>query len=136
MKKASAKSGKSKPARDDFQSVFDSLRGILEKHKKSLDVSKNAQWDYYVNIKDKIFRGKPLCFGGVHICNSYVSYYLMPVYMNPELQAMISPGLKKRMQGLACFKFKTVEKPLFRELEKITATGLKMFQKMEDVQFG
>jgi len=136
MKKTVAKSTKSKTFADDFQSVFDALRGIIDKHKKYIEVSTNKQWDYYVNIKAKTFRGKPLCFGGVKIGKGYVSYYLMPAYMNPKLQKMISPELRRRMQGKACFNFKTIDRPLFKELEHLTATGLKMFQNIEDVKLG
>ena len=49
---------------------------------------------------------KPMWFGSVQPMKNYVSYHLMPVYMNPVLQAKISPALKKRMQGKACFNFK------------------------------
>ena len=45
-------------------------------------------------------------FGEVKIGKAYVSLHLLPIYMNPALQAAISPALKKRMQGLACFNFK------------------------------
>jgi hypothetical protein len=86
-------------------------------------------------MKGKLYRGKPLCFGGVRIGKNYVSYYPMPAYMNPKLQAMISPELKKHMQGKACFNFKQVGKSLFKELAAITATGLKMFEKFDESTF-
>lgn len=54
---------------------------------------------------------------------NYVSYHLMPVYMNPAMHERISPELKKRMQGKACFNFTEVDPGLFRELAALTATG-------------
>jgi hypothetical protein len=39
----------------------------------------------------------------------------------------MSPELKKRMQGKACFNFKEVDERLFKELAKITKEGSKRF---------
>ena len=120
----------------EFLEVFQALRAILTKHCARLNVTKdNDEW-FYADMKSKTYRGKPLCFGGVRLGKNYVSYYLMPVYMNPKLQAMISPALKKHMQGKACFNFKQINKPLFLELISITATGLKMFEKIDEITFG
>jgi hypothetical protein len=55
-----------------------------------------------------------------------VSYHLMPLYMNPTLQAMVSPELKKRMQGKACFNFKKEPEPaLLKELAALTKAAVK-----------
>ena len=65
-------------------------------------------------------------FGGVRIGKSYVSYYLMGVYGDPELVAEMSPALHKRMQGKSCFNFAKVDEELFAELAELTeraATG-------------
>lgn len=68
--------------------------------------------------------GKRLWFGGVQVKKHYVSYHLMPVYVNPQLLAGISPALKKRMQGKSCFNFKAVDATLFGELERLTGSAL------------
>jgi hypothetical protein len=52
----------------------------------------------------------------------------MPVYGCPAMLKSISPELKKRMQGKACFNFTEVEPKLFRELGKITDDGFKAFR--------
>ena len=44
----------------------------------------------------------------------------MPVYMQPELLATVSPELKSRMQGKSCFNFSSVEPALFKELAALT----------------
>jgi hypothetical protein len=60
--------------------------------------------------------GKGAMSGSVRVGKAYVSVHLLPLYMNPALNRNISPELKKRMQGKACFNFKTVpEKQLLRE---------------------
>jgi hypothetical protein len=40
---------------------------------------------------------------------AYVSFYLMPVYMYPDLVDGISLELTKRKQGKSCFNFETVD---------------------------
>ncbi|MCB0103018.1 MAG: hypothetical protein KDD74_13305, partial [Anaerolineales bacterium] len=74
---------------------------------------------------------KELFFASAQIKKNYVSFYLMPVYMYPDLLKNISPELKKRMQGKSCFNFKTVEKSLFNELNELTKQGFERLMKEE-----
>jgi len=65
-------------------------------------------------------------FGSVILGKAYVSFHLMPLYMCPKLQALISPALKKRMQGKTCFNFKTGPDPdLLADLESLTVAALR-----------
>lgn len=48
--------------------------------------------------------------------------------MNAKLQGAMSAELKRRMQGKACFNFKTVEATLFGELKKLTKEGHASFK--------
>ena len=54
---------------------------------------------------------------------SYVSYYLMAVYALPDLVEAMSPQLRRRMQGKACFNFTRVDDALMIELAEVTARG-------------
>lgn len=72
---------------------------------------------------------KPIWFGAVQIKKSYVSYHLMPVYVNPGLLDGISLALKKHMQGKSCFNFKTVDASLNRELAELTEAGFEDYRK-------
>ena len=61
--------------------------------------------------------------GAAHILKlgiNYVSYYLMPVYIFPDLLSNLSPALKKRMQGKSCFNFTKIDEALFAELDRLT----------------
>ena len=66
---------------------------------------------------------KPLWFGAVQMKKRYVSYHLMPVYLNPQLLEGISLELRKRMQGKSCFNFSTPDAALFKELAALTKAG-------------
>lgn len=111
-----------------MEDVFDALKTIMEPHAVLLDVKHDEPGNYYVDTFHIMQNKQPLWFGGVQIKKHYVSYYLMPVYVNPELLATISPDLKKRMQGKSCFNFKTVDEKLFKELAKLTRRGLQDFR--------
>jgi hypothetical protein len=73
-------------------------------------------------------KGQPLYFGSVRLGKAYVSFHLVPVYMCPVLAQSVTPALKKRMQGKACFNFKTDPEPeLIRDLKKLTAAAFKLW---------
>ncbi len=73
------------------------------------------------------YKGRHLQFG-VKIGKAYVSFHLMPIYMNPKLQAAISPELRKRMQGKSCFNFTRVDPSHIAELKKLTKAGFEEFK--------
>ena len=65
--------------------------------------------------------------GAAHVLKlgiNYVSYYLMPVCIFPDLVKAISPALKKRMQGKSCFNFTKIDEALFAELDALTKRGI------------
>jgi uncharacterized membrane protein len=72
---------------------------------------------------------KALWFGGVQLRKRYVSYHLMPVYVNPALLKGISPDLKRRMQGKSCFNFTASDASLFNELAALTEASFRDYQK-------
>jgi hypothetical protein len=65
-------------------------------------------------------------FAEVRLGKAYVSFHLMPLYMNPALTSTISPALKKRMQGKTCFNFKNPpDAGQLAELNRLTDAALK-----------
>ncbi len=86
---------------------------------------------YYLEILLPCYKGKSVLFGAVRLGKNYVSYYLVPVYMIPDLQKGIPPELRKRMQGKSCFNFAEINPILFRELVELTASGFASFRVMK-----
>ncbi|GAB4417851.1 MAG: hypothetical protein Kow002_04430 [Anaerolineales bacterium] len=115
-------------ASHDFQTVFERLRAILKPYESQLNIKQDTDEHYYLegHYSQKFKRN--LFFGSAQIKKNYVSFYLMPVYMYPEMLENISPALKKRMQGKSCFNFKKIDEPLFEELEGLTEDGFTRFQ--------
>jgi len=112
-----------------FEEVFEALKPIFEKYAGRLAIQVDQPDAYYLETKTAVHKGRPLQFGGVKVGKAYVSFHLMPIYMNPKLQATISPELKKRMQGKSCFNFTQVEPAQIAELKKLTEAGFEVFRK-------
>jgi len=115
----------------DFPLVFEQLKSILQPYAKGLTLKADStdafQLDGLYSEKWK----KELFFGSAQVRKNYVSFYLMPVYMYPDLLKGISPELRKHMQGKSCFNFKKVEPELFEELSALAKKGYERFQKEE-----
>jgi hypothetical protein len=113
----------------DLNQVFAALKPVLASQSSRLSVKKDAPDEYTLVTKSPSpfpqHKGQPMWFGVVKTGKAYVSYHLMPLYMNPTLTGTISPALKKRMQGKSCFNFKTApDSSIVAELERLTATAV------------
>jgi len=128
-RKAGKAAGKKSPA--ELGKVYDALCAILKPYQKKLQWKEYGDSFYYLETKEPVYRGKPMCYGGVRLGKNYVSYYLMSVYASPELMKSMSPELKKRMQGKSCFNFTAVDPKLFAELKSLTKAGAALFDKMD-----
>jgi hypothetical protein len=117
------------PVQDNFPIVFEELKKILRPFAKNLTVKRDTVDTYYLDGPYSEKWKKDLFFASAQIKKNYVSFYLMPVYMYPELLKDVSPGLKKRMQGKSCFNFKKVEPDLFKELGALTSRGAEKYKK-------
>jgi hypothetical protein len=107
----------------DFEAVHARLRGILLKHRGDLVITKDGPGGVAIEVPG--LEGKPWGYvAGTRVGKSYVSYYLMPVYVSPELASSVSPALAKRKQGKACFNFARVDEELLAELDALTARGI------------
>jgi hypothetical protein len=107
----------------EFASVFDRLKALLEPYGRRMHVSTDGPTGYGVDMAPDSERNPTTWFGGVRLGKRYVSYYLMPIYVEPSLLDGVSPGLRRRMQGKSCFNFTTVDEELFGELEALTRSG-------------
>jgi hypothetical protein len=108
-----------------FDEVYSRLFGMLRKHKDKLSVGVEKPGEVWMAVTGATYRGKPLLFAGVRMGKNYVSYHLMSVYMR---KVGMSAELKKRLQGKACFNFAAVDEKLFKELDELTASGLKEYR--------
>jgi len=113
----------------DFGEVFAALKPVMAKHAKRLAVKTDSAKEYGLVTKGASpfpqHKGQPLWFGQIKLGKAYVSYHLVAIYMNPSLAKIVSPALKKRMQGKSCFNFKSVpEQALLGDLERLTQAAV------------
>jgi len=114
-------------SKTDLQLVFERLKKLLAPYEPKMDIAQNTSTMYLLNTRYLLKKNYPLMFAGVRLGKNYVSYHLMSIYARPGEKNAISPALKKRMQGKACFNFKSVDEPLFKELAQLTNAGAKKF---------
>jgi hypothetical protein len=117
---------------NELSTVFEQLKNILKPHARQLTLKADTSDTYYLDGPYSNKWKKQLFFGSAQIKKNYVSFYLMPVYMYPQLLEEISPELKKHMQGKSCFNFKKVEADLFQELADLTRKSALKFREEEN----
>jgi hypothetical protein len=122
----------------DFASIFARLRAILQKHARGLSVTYDGPGRYC--LEGRVGPATLRAWGGkltrplvplawVEIGKSGVSYHLMGVHGSPKLRDRMSTELKARMQGKACFNFRTDDQmALLGELEQLTAQAVAAFE--------
>jgi hypothetical protein len=111
-----------------FEPVYRDLKAILDRHTGDMKGAVDRSGIYTVNGTPADAPDEHVYFGGVRLGKAYVSYYLMPVYMNPRLLEGISPDLRKRMQGKSCFNFRRNDEALLGELERLTERSAGWFR--------
>lgn len=111
----------------EFSAVFKELKKILKPYAPRLTVTADTPEAYSLDGPYSEKWKKVVFFGAVQVKKNYVSFYLMPVYMFPELLKDVSPELKKHMQGKSCFNFKKIEPDLFNELASLTHNSVDRF---------
>jgi hypothetical protein len=112
----------------NFSDVFAALREILTPYEGRLSPREKGPGYYYVESLEPTYKERPMFFAGVKAGKNYISYHLLPLYMNPELNQQIPAELKKRMQGKACFNFSSVDPSVFKQLSALTKSGYKVFK--------
>lgn len=119
---------KKKATNSEFQAAFDQLKALLTPYAARLKVVKDTPDWYYLETKEKVWRGKPCMFAAVRLGKAYVSYYLMTVYMDKNFGKKMSKELEKRRQGKSCFNFTAPDAKLFAELKALTDAGAEAFR--------
>jgi len=113
----------------DFTAVFSGLKGLLKPYARRVAVKFDGPGIYYLESKAANRYGEEVFFGAVRTGKRYVSYHFMPVYVFPALVGSLSPALRKRMRGKACFNFASVDRALFKELGELTRRGFDEFKR-------
>ena len=107
-------------AADEFGRLYERFKTMLAPYAARMHVAGDGPDMYGVDMAPEGERDPSTWFAGIRLGKRYVSYYLMPIYVQPSLLDGISPELRRRMQGKSCFNFAKVDEPLLAELEALT----------------
>ena len=111
------------------QKIFDELKKLISRHAPLLVCVQDTVDAYHLYTKYQMKNGQPLYFGGIKINKSFVSYYLMPIYVNPEMLKDIDANLKKHLKGKSCFNFKQLDDDVLTQLQELTDKGLQDYHR-------
>jgi hypothetical protein len=118
---------------DTLQEIQDRLRAILSKYSPPLIAKVDTPRCYELySVKDLVIAGRKrseVYFAGAIIQKSFVGFYFMPIYSNPDFVEKLAPELKKCIKGKACFNIKEPDQRLFKQIEKMTRDGFKMYKR-------
>jgi hypothetical protein len=116
--------------RAEILATFVSLRGLLEPYASRPGFTHTASaGTYQLSSSTQADRiGRPLYVAGVQVNRAYVSYHLMPIYMNQALQIAVPAVLRKRMQGKSCFNFTSIDPDLLHALSALTDRAIGSFK--------
>ena len=117
-----------------FDATFAALKAIFAPYVSRLVTSTDTTSTYMLDGEYVAALKRPLFFGGVRQGKAYVSFYLMPVYSNPELMGNISDGLRRRLTGKSCFNFTRPEPELFEELAQLVEASFACYERLNYVK--
>jgi hypothetical protein len=107
---------------NDFNAVFQALRTVLEPYIAEMHVVQDNERGLYLNTRTVMKNGQPLFFASIAINRKYVSFYLFPVSLYPDLVDGIG-NLRKRMQGTNCFNFRKADPDQVEKMRSLVRAG-------------
>ena len=73
---------------------------------------------------------KEVYFAGLIIQSTYVGFYYMPVYGQPELKKVFKKELLSILKGKSCFHIKKLDKTLVAQIREALDIGYKIYKKI------
>jgi hypothetical protein len=113
---------------NDFSTLYEQLRSVLQRSSVGLKIAHDQPGDFHLVTPGDTPRHQEIFFGAVKIQKNFVSYYLMPIYLYPDLLDGASNSLLRRLKGKSCFRFTRLDDRLLNELSVLTQRGKQRFQ--------
>jgi hypothetical protein len=116
----------------DLAGTYARLRPILDPYVSRMQVVQDNERGVYLNTHAVMKNGQPLFFASIAINKGYVSFYVNPVDVYPDLLDDIGL-LKKRLQGKSCVNFRSVDDEQLDELRRLVERGYERFKSEGDI---
>ena len=116
----------------DLELIFSTIKGLMRVYSPPLMTKKDEETYYDLwSVRDVVIEGrkrKEVYFAGLVRYASYVGFYYMPVYAEPEMKAVFAPELLALLKGKSCFHIKKLDEELMRQIEQALADGFEMYK--------
>lgn len=120
---------------ENFKDIFVRLRLLLSQYQPPFE-PKNDEPGYYDlwSFKDLIIDGrkrKEIFFAGIIVQKTYVGFYFMPVYAEPEIKTFFKPELLTLLKGKSCFHILTLNELLEGQIRDALASGFQLYRERD-----
>lgn len=113
---------------NNFPVIYEQLRNVLQRSAAGMKIAHDLPGDFNLVTPGDNPRRQEIFFGAVKIQKNFVSYYLMPIYIYPDLLEGVSSSLLRHLKGKSCFRFTRLDDRLLDELNLLTQRGRQRFQ--------
>jgi len=116
----------------DLDLIFTTIRDQLKSYSPPFTQKQDVAGAYdLLSIKDVIIAGrkrKGVYFAGLILYKTYVGFYYMPVYAEPEIKAVFPVELLALLKGKSCFHIKKLDDKIQNQIRFVLDFGLKAYQ--------
>jgi hypothetical protein len=117
---------------NELNILFDTLKPLLQKYHPPFEPKRDepAYYDLWsfkpVEIEGR--KRKEVFFAALIIQKSYVGFYFMPVYAEPEVKRFFQPELLELLKGKSCFHIKKLTPELLGQIESALQAGFELYR--------
>ncbi len=117
---------------ENLTDIFNQLKALFQEFSPPLlhKVDDESHFDLW-SFKDLVIEGrkrKEVYFAGLIIQKSYVGFYYMPVYAEPEIKQFFKPELLSRLKGKSCFHIHKMDPLLLDQIKTALKRGFVEYQ--------
>ena len=116
----------------DLAVIFSSIKDLLTGYSPPFTAKTDKPGGYDLwSIKDLVIDGrkrKEVYFAGLVQYKSYIGFYYMPVYAEPDIKTVFDPELLRLLKGKSCFHIKKLDDELVRQIRSALEIGFKAYR--------
>lgn len=117
----------------DFVEIFQTVRAGLQPYTANgFTATVNSETNYELWSERHVsFEGRkeaPMYFTSVKILKGYVGFYLMAIYIEPEMKTAFHPDLLKLLKGKSCFHIKKMDDTLMDQIDAALAVAFTFYK--------